>query len=210
MPSLPMAALFSLGLHLIALLFLLNWLLQVGHKNQPKPPSRMQVSLQEQKIESEPGLHYEVAQHSIAKELADQNEPKLLAQIESETIQGALIETGLASETIYWPRSKLSAVPQLETPIALLYPEGFEPQQAHYETILSVYINEYGQVDQVELEDDDFPAALAQAAIRAFQSARYQAGARDNQAVKARIRIAISFDAFTAPTIPSDAQGLNE
>ncbi|MGL6040475.1 MAG: energy transducer TonB [Deefgea sp.] len=199
LPPLPVAVLFSLGLHLIALLCLLNWILQVGYSSKPKPQAPLQVSLQGQKAEHIADASPNVVPDSTENTIQAQAESEPLPQIESVAIQTPPIESDIAAPTVYWPRSQLSTPPQLQTSIVLTYPEEFEPTQANYETILSVYINEYGQVDRVEVEDRDFPEALAQAAIMAFQSASYQAGARDNQAVKARIRIAISFDAVTNP-----------
>lgn len=205
LPPLPVAVLFSLGLHLIAGLLLLNCLLQAVPSSRLKPQSSLQVSLRGATTENDSASFRGAGAPLI--EAAPLVESSVLPPAESSQLPQ--IEPNIVEQVVYWPRSKLSVVPQLQTPIALFYPDDFEPQQAHYETILTVYINEYGQVDRVELEDSDFPAALASAAISAFQSARYQAGARDEQAVKARIRIAISFDTLIDTTTSSDEQSLN-
>lgn len=209
LPPLPVAALLSLGLHVIAFLLLLHGLLQVGQTTKPTQQAPLQVSLL--------GVKTNNKTDSATKTLSN-SDKALKAPLESEyqpqktsvATQITPIESEIAAPTVYWPRSQLSTQPQLQTTITLTYPEDFEHKQAHYETVLSVYINENGQVDRVEIEDPEFPESLAQSAISAFQAATYQPGAREHQAVKARIRIAISFDTFTAPNTQSETQSLGE
>jgi hypothetical protein len=102
----------------------------------------------------------------------------------------------------YIPRPLLSEPPQARQSPFLEWPP-FDGQQANYTAILALYIDENGMVQRIEVESDDLPQPLADAARRAFNGLQFAPGKLDGEAVKSLVRIEVSFD---QPPVESGAE----
>lgn len=108
---------------------------------------------------------------------------------------------GMASDDdLYFPRSQLAVVPAAIDPVVIDYPR-FNGDVGRYVAELSLFIDETGRVARVRVDSGSLPAALEDAARRAFTQARFRPGeAAEHGVVKSRIRIEVTFDSSNAPT----------
>lgn len=105
-------------------------------------------------------------------------------------------------EEEYLPRSALSLAPEALGEVLLAYPPEAPP--GRYGGVLTLFIDADGQVRRVRREaaragEPELPPAFEEAARQAFLAARFRPGERDGRPVKARIRIAVEFEAQAAP-----------
>ena len=100
--------------------------------------------------------------------------------------------------------SQLSQRPVALGTIDVPYPD-IGPEGSEVRVVLTLYINERGIVDRVQVEDSDVPAPLADAARRTFLLATFTPGRVHDQAVRSQVQVEVSFSA-----VPSgaDAPGL--
>jgi outer membrane biosynthesis protein TonB len=59
---------------------------------------------------------------------------------------------------------------------------------------LSVFVNERGGVDDVEVDEKDLHPSFAEAAMRAFSLAEFKPGRLNDRAVKSLMRIEVVFE----------------
>ncbi len=99
----------------------------------------------------------------------------------------------------YLPRSALSVVPQPLGEVLLTYPPGAPPGRHRGE--LTLFIDEQGSVQRVRIDsgEAELPVVFQEAARQAFLAARFTPGELQGRAVKARMRIAVEFEATEAP-----------
>ena len=95
--------------------------------------------------------------------------------------------------TPYYPAEQLTTRPR-----ALAEPE-LDPQQladivASGEVALTLWIDEYGQVAELQVEDSNLPDVFAQTAAAAFREMRFAPGELDGHAVGSVLRIAVRYD----------------
>lgn len=104
----------------------------------------------------------------------------------------------------YLPRSALSVVPQPLGEVLLTYPPGAPPGRHRGE--LTLFIDEQGSVQRVRIDsgEAELPAVFQAAARQAFLAARFTPGELQGRAVKARMRIAVEFEAAEAPEVAED------
>jgi len=130
-----------------------------------------------------------------------QAQPEALSEPHVETTLEAApsdqpVGTGLADiegNSEYIPRPQLSVPPVAQAPLILAAPEGqFEPQRIA--GILSLYIDESGQVHHVLAHGERMPAPFEEAARQAFMAMTFRPGQLNGQAVKSRIRVEVVFD----------------
>lgn len=93
----------------------------------------------------------------------------------------------------YIPRPQLSVAPIPRVPILIAPPEG-DKEPARRVVVLSLYIDESGNVRHIEADDNDMPPAYVQAARAAFMAATFSPGQLDGQQVKSRTRVEVVFD----------------
>ncbi len=95
----------------------------------------------------------------------------------------------------YLPRSALSVVPLPLGEVLLAYPPGAPPGRHRGE--LTLFIDEQGSVQRVRIDsgEGELPAVFQEAARQAFLAARFSPGEWQGRAAKARIRIAVEFEA---------------
>lgn len=98
----------------------------------------------------------------------------------------------------YVPRPMLSVAPVAITPVILSAPAG-ETTVARYVGVLSLYIDEQGQVQDAVADEATLPAAFEQAAREAFMAARFTPGQVDGRPVKSRQRVEVVFDNTPLP-----------
>ena len=80
--------------------------------------------------------------------------------------------------------------------IELAWPEGDDaPPAGRYEEVVSLFIDEEGLVRRVRIEGHGLPARLQDEVVSAFSAARFTPGRLADRPVKARLKVAVSFDA---------------
>ena len=109
-------------------------------------------------------------------------------------------------ESDYVSAELLSTRPQAVDTVDIPYPEVDTPPLL-VRLVLTLFIDEQGRVARVRAEDAGLPAAWARAAASAFEPARFTPGRRDGHAVKARIRIEVSFDARSTSVVQAPSAG---
>ncbi len=95
-------------------------------------------------------------------------------------------------DALYWPRSALSIPAQARERIELIAPEGLPP--GSYQGELTLFIDEDGTVRRVRVEKGNLPEWLHDIVRQQFLKTRFQAGERQGQAVRSRMRIAVEFE----------------
>ena len=109
--------------------------------------------------------------------------------------RGGKIETDAAlAEPEYLISSQLSQRPVVLGTIEVPYPE-IKPEGGEVKVVLTLYINERGIVDRVEVDDASVPAPFADAARRAFLLATFTPGRVHDQAVRSQLQIEVNFNA---------------
>lgn len=93
----------------------------------------------------------------------------------------------------YFPAHELDRKPEAVGEVPLVYPADM-PRVAHSRVVLSLLIDERGDVGKVIVETTDAPTELAQLASRAFAGVRFKPGMRDGAAVKSRLRVEVTFE----------------
>jgi len=95
----------------------------------------------------------------------------------------------------YFRRAQLS-VPA-EPLVAIVIPDpGIDLGSGVKSLLLTLFISESGQVDRIEFDQSDAPAAMVEAARKAFSEARFAAGQIDGRPVKSRMRVEVGFEAM--------------
>lgn len=114
--------------------------------------------------------------------------------------------SGTAQGEEYLPRSALSLAPTAQSEVLLDYPPGAPP--GLYRGELTLFIDETGLVRRVRIDssETELPAVFQEAARQAFLTARFTPGELQGRAVKARLRIAVEFEA-TAPDPSAEDRG---
>jgi len=99
----------------------------------------------------------------------------------------------------YVPRPLLTVPPVVRTPVTFAAPDG-EMIRGRHVGVLSIFIDEHGQVQRIEADDAaSLPDALAQAAREAFMTAQFAPGEIDGRAVKSRVGVEVVFDDTLIP-----------
>lgn len=93
----------------------------------------------------------------------------------------------------FLPRSALSVVPRAQTPVLLTTPPNVP--DGRYSAELTLFIDEAGQVRRVRIDTAGLLPALEAQARQAFMTTRFQPGEVDGQRVRARLRVAVEFEA---------------
>jgi len=100
---------------------------------------------------------------------------------------------GIDSDGDYFPRALLSKAPSPLEPVVIDYPL-IENDSGHHVSELTLFIDETGRVARVRVDGASLPAALEDAARRAFTGSQFRAGEVDGRSVKSQIRIEVVFD----------------
>ena len=98
----------------------------------------------------------------------------------------------------YVPRPLLTVPPVARTPVIFAAPEG-EMFRGRHVGILSLFIDEHGQVQRIEADAGSLPEDLEQAAREAFMAAQFAPGEINGRAVKSRVRVEVVFDDTPMP-----------
>jgi hypothetical protein len=104
-----------------------------------------------------------------------------------------LVLPGIDSDGDYFTRAMLSQAPSPLEAVVVDYPL-IENDSGHHVGELTLFINETGRVARMRVDGPSLPAALEEAARKAFGSAQFRAGEVDGRAVKSQIRIEVVFD----------------
>jgi len=94
----------------------------------------------------------------------------------------------------YVPRPLLTVPPVAQGLVIIGEPAGDNAGTGRYTGILSLFIDEQGQVQHVVGEEPLLPPAFEQAAREAFMGARFAPGRVDERVVKSRVRVEVVFD----------------
>jgi len=106
----------------------------------------------------------------------------------------AEIEIEAAAGSDYVIASQLSQRPAVLGTIDVPYPD-IVPEGGEVRIVLTLYINERGIVDRVQVEDSTVPTPFADAARRAFLLATFTPGRAHDQAVRSQVQVEVSFSA---------------
>jgi hypothetical protein len=98
----------------------------------------------------------------------------------------------------YVPRPLLTAPPVAITPVVFATPEGDAFRGTHV-GILSLFIDEHGRVQRIEVDAAMLPEAFEQAVRDAFMAAQFTPGEIDGTAVRSRVRVEVIFDDTPIP-----------
>jgi hypothetical protein len=98
-----------------------------------------------------------------------------------------------AGDAEYLPAERLAQRPAALIPIEIRYPD-VRGQGLVTTVVLTLFINERGTVDFIELDDPNVPAAFAGAARSAFELATFDPGRDGIRPVKSRMRVEVRFD----------------
>lgn len=96
-------------------------------------------------------------------------------------------------EPEYVPSSRLSVQPAPLTEISVPYPDN-QPGIDTRKVVLTLFIDETGVVDEIDLDDEGAPEEFGKEAAAAFKKARFSPGQMSGYPVKSRIRIEVTFD----------------
>lgn len=97
-------------------------------------------------------------------------------------------------ELPFLPRSALSVVPRAQTPVLLATPPNMP--NGHYSAELTLFIDEAGLVRRVRIDTAGLLPDLEAQARQAFMTTRFQPGEVDGRPVRARLRVAVEFEAL--------------
>lgn len=103
----------------------------------------------------------------------------------------------VGAEPDYLPRSALTQAPQPIDMPELSYPS-FEGDRGRYLAQLTLYIDEQGLVQRIDVRPADLPPALAETARRVFRAARFAPGQVDGRPVRSRLSIELTFESESA------------
>lgn len=118
------------------------------------------------------------------------------------TAAGASVE-GLADPDLYLPRSALTQGASAIGTIRIDYPP--EAPAGQYSAELTLFIDDAGTVRRVRIDRSDAPPELQDAALQAFQSARFLPGELYGRPVRSRMRVEVEFSAETLAPLPETA-----
>jgi len=93
---------------------------------------------------------------------------------------------------VYYATDQLTKRPQPLAEADLDTPE-IRPIIASGKMILKLWINDLGEVIEVEVEKTELPEAFSRAAVAAFKQLRFAAGERHGQAVGSVMRVEVSY-----------------
>jgi len=98
----------------------------------------------------------------------------------------------------YYPTDQLSKRPQ---PLASADLEGPEihPIVASGKIILKLWIDEFGEVNEVEVEKTELPEVFSRSTTAAFKRLRFTPGERSGMRVRSVMRIEVSYDDARSP-----------
>ena len=93
----------------------------------------------------------------------------------------------------YVPSNQLAPGPEVLGTVDVFRPEG-DDTSGEVTLYLSVFISELGVVDNVEVDEKDLHPRLAEVAMRAFGSARFNPGRMHGRAVRSLMRVEVVFE----------------
>lgn len=102
-----------------------------------------------------------------------------------------------AGDGTYLPRTALTRAPRPRDVILVPYPV-FDGDEGHYSARVSVFIDEAGMVQRLQIPPQALPAALEAAVRETFMAARFQPGELDGRPARTRLEIEVSFDSGLA------------
>lgn len=110
-----------------------------------------------------------------------------------KTAEPATSPVDWQGDSQYIPRPQLSLPPVPETPVIVQPPKGAY-DVGRITGILSLYIDEHGQVHHIASSGSPMPPEFEKAARQAFQSLTFRPGVLNGESVKSRIRVEVVFD----------------
>lgn len=108
-----------------------------------------------------------------------------------------------ATPAPYIPASALTRAPHVLTPPELTFPLDMEP--GHYAMVVTLYIDDIGLVQKVELSGDNIPLIVQDTVRQAFMQALFTPGQLDGTDVRSITAFEVVFDDAGAPPLPSPA-----
>lgn len=187
--SLLIAFAVSLSLHLAAFVFL------AGSAYSNKIPSGRAAGLSNAVLIvtiTKPEMHIQPAvtpSNDLTSEAPRNPEPSNAMRPPGK---GILPSPALALQERYFSVSELDVIPRIQQDIEL-YPEELQHFKKGGKVVLSLWINETGQVEKVELVSSALPAIFSEVATRNFLQASFLPGKKNNLAVKSKVEAVLVF-----------------
>lgn len=103
-------------------------------------------------------------------------------------------ERGEAAELTYFGREDLDLAPKAQGIVQIAYPPGV-PGNELQAGRLTLFIDEHGTVQRIQVLDQSLPPPFQEAARNAFLQARFAPGERAGRNVRSRIDVEVVFDA---------------
>jgi len=104
------------------------------------------------------------------------------------------VEIPLALDTTWYPARQLDVFPQASTTPQPAYPEQASAEGVRGEVTLLVLVDEAGAVHEVSVVEAQPEGYFEEAAVAAFQRARFEPARKDGRAVRSRILVKVSFN----------------
>jgi periplasmic protein TonB len=140
---------------------------------------------------------YEPPARAAARDALEREElqqvPRIAA-VEIPTVLGLSLPGRLGEDDQFVVRSLLSAPPMPLAPVVIDYPS-LAPHQGRFVGVLTLFIDESGQVVRVRAEGEALPPVLEDAARTAFMAVQFRPGEMaEHGRVKSRIRVEVVFE----------------
>jgi hypothetical protein len=111
-------------------------------------------------------------------------------------LQAVAERSTLPQDADYVPRPQLSVAPQPVGVLQFDYPD-FAGDAGHYRFVVSLFIDEHGDVREVRFDDAGVPAPIQYTVRNEFFSARFSPGEVDGRPVRSHIRTELRFGTAT-------------
>ncbi len=130
-------------------------------------------------------------------------EPKAVIHAPATPVDPA-VPGSRAARRDYVPRGLLSQPPRPVSDIAIPFPET-GAVEFDLSVELTLFIDEFGEVRRVRVDDPGLAPALEQAAMAVFHTAHFIPREVDGQPVRSMVRVAVRFEAARIPELPAPA-----
>lgn len=107
-------------------------------------------------------------------------------------LNDTLLPSALVLHEPYYPVSELDVIPEIKQEIEL-YPEALQAHKQGGKVVLRLWIDEFGQVEKVELVKSELPPIFVEVATRNFMRASFSPGRKNNLPVKSKIDAVLVF-----------------
>lgn len=99
-------------------------------------------------------------------------------------------------DTRWYTAREVDATPRPVQPIQPQYPEQARIQGIQGYVVLQLRIDQFGVVQDIEVQESNPPGVFDQSSLEAFRQARFHPAQRDGYAVRALVKIRVTFELY--------------